>query len=374
MANVGGMKPGSRRTAFGDVSNMVNLSRPSKDDSTISGKGDPKVLDNVIPAQQDKKTSSFLRPAQRPISIAGLKSLMNNVSNASHQPSVKQPLAEIQQPTQHKEILVKPISRKPSVIKSTATFKAITTTNSDTAQSGCPKESTSVGPIAPVHRDLLPRQQSQPLEASHEPQDSLDQQPAKDLIDSETQPQLTKQPTQISSEDIPSLKSDGVYIDEQGKVQSYDYIDPIELADVLPIEDERKANVKEPQDTVEKSTDTVLNAPHLESKPIRKSTLTTVSEPEEYWDDEGEDNYDEEGYVTARSYKSKGDNTTGGATTVLFPKLNLKTKKEIAAAKILIEGSKTREELVEDAWDTTMVAEYGEEIFQYMKDLEVADV
>ena len=51
--------------------------------------------------------------------------------------------------------------------------------------------------------------------------------------------------------------------------------------------------------------------------------------------------------------------------------MNQKAKKEIAAARELIERSKTAQELEDEAWDTTMVAEYGEEIFQYMKDLEV---
>ena len=40
-------------------------------------------------------------------------------------------------------------------------------------------------------------------------------------------------------------------------------------------------------------------------------------------------------------------------------------------AKEIIEGSKTIEELEDEAWDTTMVAEYGDEIFDYMRNLEV---
>jgi hypothetical protein len=97
-----------------------------------------------------------------------------------------------------------------------------------------------------------------------------------------------------------------------------------------------------------------------------------VSEPEEYWEDEEEEIYDEQGYATAHSYPSRGDNTTGGATTVLFPKVTNKVKSELAAAKAFVESSRTVEEIEDEQWDTSMVAEYGDEIFAYMRELEVS--
>jgi hypothetical protein len=97
-----------------------------------------------------------------------------------------------------------------------------------------------------------------------------------------------------------------------------------------------------------------------------------VSEPEEYWEDEEEEIYDEQGYTTAHSYRSRGDNTTGGATTVLFPKVTKKVEREIAAAKELVERSRTQDEIDDEQWDTSMVAEYGDEIFAYMRELEVS--
>jgi hypothetical protein len=97
-----------------------------------------------------------------------------------------------------------------------------------------------------------------------------------------------------------------------------------------------------------------------------------VSEPEEYWEEEEEEElYDEQGYTTAHSYRSRGDNTTGGATTVLFPKVTNKVKKELALAKDIVESSRTAEEIEDEQWDTSMVAEYGDEIFHYMRELEV---
>jgi hypothetical protein len=173
-----------------------------------------------------------------------------------------------------------------------------------------------------------------------------------------------------------AIRSDGIYIDNNGEIQVYQY----------PIEDDQEAAV----DTVPCNNGTHLAETRLLHHEIschqvvetyeephhaelaRKHRLTSVSEPEEYWDEEEEEeNYDEDGYVTARSYKSRGDNTMSGATTILFPKVNQKVKRELAAAKQLIESAKTNEELNDESWDTTMVAEYGDEIFQYMKDLEV---
>ena len=96
-----------------------------------------------------------------------------------------------------------------------------------------------------------------------------------------------------------------------------------------------------------------------------------LPEAEEYWDDFEDDDLEEEGYVTARSFRSRADLTGNATTTLVMPKLNLKAKKEVAAATSFVESQKTQEELEDEAWDTSMVAEYSEEIFTYMKDLEV---
>ncbi|KAA8568930.1 hypothetical protein EYC84_007906 [Monilinia fructicola] len=92
-----------------------------------------------------------------------------------------------------------------------------------------------------------------------------------------------------------------------------------------------------------------------------------ASEPEEYWPEDEEEAYDEQGYTTAHSFR---DNTTGGATTVIVPKVTNKVKKELEDAKILVESVRTQEDIEDEMWDTSMVAEYGEEIFSYMRELE----
>jgi G2/mitotic-specific cyclin 3/4 len=92
---------------------------------------------------------------------------------------------------------------------------------------------------------------------------------------------------------------------------------------------------------------------------------------EEYWDEEDEEEYyDADGYTTARSLRSRGDNTTGGVTLVLVPRVTAKTQRELEAAKQFVELHRSPEDVEDEQWDTSMVAEYGDEIFEYMHSLE----
>lgn len=89
------------------------------------------------------------------------------------------------------------------------------------------------------------------------------------------------------------------------------------------------------------------------------------------YDDDPANEEEHDGYTTAHSFRSRGGETTG-VTTVLAPKVTANVKKEIAAAKQFVESGRTMEEIEDEAWDTSMVAEYGDEIFAYMRELEVS--
>ncbi|KAF3770739.1 hypothetical protein M406DRAFT_217651, partial [Cryphonectria parasitica EP155] len=93
-----------------------------------------------------------------------------------------------------------------------------------------------------------------------------------------------------------------------------------------------------------------------------------MPESEEYWDEE-DDEYDEQGYTTAHSYKSYGDNTTS-ATSLVIPRKTVKDQRELDEARAYVESIRPRDEADEENWDVSMVAEYGEEIFEYMRELE----
>ncbi len=108
-----------------------------------------------------------------------------------------------------------------------------------------------------------------------------------------------------------------------------------------------------------------------------QSVAPAALDQEEYWDDEDDqdqDLYDDPGFTTAHSYRSHGDNTTGGPTTMIAPRVTNNMKKELELAKAYVLEHQSEEEVEEEAWDVSMVAEYGDEIFEYMRDLEVSFV
>ncbi|OAA64645.1 g2 mitotic-specific cyclin [Niveomyces insectorum RCEF 264] len=90
---------------------------------------------------------------------------------------------------------------------------------------------------------------------------------------------------------------------------------------------------------------------------------------EEPWDEDA-DFYDDPGYTTAHSFRSLGDNTTGGLTAIVMPKMTAKVQNELDIARAIVESTIKPEDIEDEAWDISMVAEYGEEIYSYMRDLE----
>ena len=109
-------------------------------------------------------------------------------------------------------------------------------------------------------------------------------------------------------------------------------------------------------------------APEVEEKVVVLSqSLITVN------DDDYDEEYEEELYEANQTMTRSGvtDNTTGGATVVLCPKHTEQTLREIEEARQVVESTRTPEDIEDDQWDTSMVAEYGDEIFEYMRTLEV---
>ncbi|KAJ8131133.1 hypothetical protein O1611_g2494 [Lasiodiplodia mahajangana] len=104
---------------------------------------------------------------------------------------------------------------------------------------------------------------------------------------------------------------------------------------------------------------------YLVNEPVYLPYISDCDNEEDYC-------YDNRGFTTAHSYPSRGDNTTRGVTTVMFPpKITKKGQAEIDAAKQTVESKRTTEDIQEDAWDVSMVAEYGDDIFSYMKEQEM---
>ncbi|MCJ1481573.1 hypothetical protein MMC06_001732 [Schaereria dolodes] len=369
MANVGVLKAAAKRTAFGDVSNTANVNRSSRDDMVLTGKTGSEVIEKAIQLQQDKKATSLLKPAQRPLSVSGLKSLLSNVTNSSTAVVTKPALLDVApapQPANTRKLLMK---------RATTIFKDQIQTQSEQPVLIVDKPLPSASLTAQVHPDLVSQENG--TERPEETQPKLRKTKSTYIADHQSPQEILEisNPSAYPQENV-IVRSDGAYIDEQGHIRLCDYVDETnhiqdsvcEPNNGVPLPQEPK---KVPLgDNINGNDNTLIEKSQVE---MVKKSFPPVSEPEEYWEEEEEEeeNYDEEGYATARSFKSRGDNTTGGATTILFPKVNQKVKKELAAAKQLIESTRTAEEIEDEAWDTSMVAEYGDEIFQYMRDLEI---
>lgn len=371
LAQPGGMKAAAKRTAFGDVSNTSILARPSKDDSSIGAKARYTDTEKLVAVQRDKKSAALLRPAQRPLSVSGLKDLLHNVTNTGSQAAIKLSRVEIPESVHPTTQIAN--TRKTLTKRNTTVFKDISQAPLKKSYPDLQKP-VSTGIPAPLEELPVIGQEGKGGEEV-EPQDQLRRPKSKSQVEIEEGVVAASLPE--ASNEAAAGNSDGIYIDNNGEIQVYQYpTEDDQETDLNTILEDNGIHVAEAKLLHhETSSDQVVETDEEPPQPelTRKHRLTSVSEPEEYWDEEeDEENYDEDGYVTARSYKSRGENTMSGATTILFPKVNQKVKRELAAAKELMESIKTGEELNDESWDTTMVAEYGDEIFQYMKELEVS--
>ncbi|KAI9718446.1 MAG: hypothetical protein M1812_004167 [Candelaria pacifica] len=371
--NAGGLKAAAKRTAFGDVSNTIKNVLPYKDDSALPGKNDHEIVEKAIlmPPEKKQASAALLRPAQRPLTVSSLKGLLNNVVGAT-QPNV--PTKKVITDTEPAAANI----HKPVAKRDTAIYKDPTSGPVTQELIELQNESSAIVSTAPVHQTLAPRhhKSQQYLRTEQPVLRRTRSRYAANFAEAEG-PALELSGVPTRSDESSAIRSDGVYVDARDR--AYPQLDSEEgpeeqgarIYNVNGIELTQQEHSQLVVDQVIKERDG-YNVKAKVTEPSLKHELPLVSEPEEYWDDEEYDEQvEDDGYTTARSYPSRGDNTTGGATTVLFPQMNVKVRRELAAAKQLVESSKTVEEIEDETWDTSMVAEYGDEIFQYMRELEI---
>lgn len=354
MSSATGLNAIAKRAAFGDVSNTSRALNHAKDDLVVSGKGNGT---EYVKLQVLEKENALSRPAQRPLtatvknSILGLNkanqsaSLTTTSNKISAVPSVN--------PAQ-------PIRPRASSKRITAIYKDGNSVKPQQASEPAKQQNVPVAsaPIPPVHQTLGPRH--------HKSQQQL-------KLD---QPVLRRTQSRYMPSVLPTVLSDSIPIPSS----SLDFKDaPVAEEPKLPSVADNSYDYQSydaPVQPLAKDGPIAIEIaiPAVDDyTPEERELPALPSDPEEYWEEE-EEVYDEQGYTTAHSYRSRGDNTTGGATTVMIPKLNSKVERELEAAKLIVEGSRTREEIEDDMWDTSMVAEYGDEIFGYMRELEVSPV
>jgi G2/mitotic-specific cyclin 3/4 len=132
-----------------------------------------------------------------------------------------------------------------------------------------------------------------------------------------------------------------VYSDQQTNLSDGDFVD-------------KKGALVDDEDFL---TDDEDDEPIVESKARFNAGIEVVSDYDDSSEDEDDDN----------TCFRTGDTTTGVTTQVLIPKWTNKTRQELSNLKEKFDNCQDDE----DEGDITMVAEYGDEIFEYMRQLEV---
>ena len=351
-------QPPIKRTAFGDVSNIANGKRAARDDMALSGKVGNASKETIASFLPDKKAPAPLaRPAQRPMSLStGLKGLLNN-NNALNPAHTSKQSDGNSQPVS--------ISTASSIV---ANLKKVA------ARRNTVSSKETLAPSASSIEDLkLPKQESnaQP-EVRSKPQQSMQPIPESSILPVVI---TAKGEDYVQPQPLPSALPSAydLYQKAISQVELPSVHQPSEKQEIIEAVNKENVAANVPPQTLS----TALHDNNSDAR-VAKETSSHVlpavaSELEEVWDDveDDEEHIDDDGYVTARSFKSRQDNVTGNATTIIVPHMNARVRKELAVAKEIVEGSRTPEDIEDDNWDSTMVAEYSDEIFEYMRDLEV---
>ncbi|KAF2233424.1 hypothetical protein EV356DRAFT_209909 [Viridothelium virens] len=357
LVQVGALKAAAKRTAFADVSNTLRPPPPSKDDVALLSKETNDAVESAtIQVQDTHKPATLLRPAQRPLSNMGPKSSTDSMATIIEE--TKQPVRR-QTVSVSNSRLVQAVDNAPKDAnkKTTTVFKDVP----DISKVSISNESTATvnSHTAPLLQDLVTGQQKIKTEiraesSKNEPSSSPDHAP---VVSSG----ISVRPQEQAQEKL----------QDNGAAMRPLYVDAVESQDQQNTYDtislEAQAQLEYLADLESKAT--ALNRT-CQAEIVVDPQLPGVPDLEDWVGEDGEPYY-EDGYTTARSLRLRSDgNTTGGVTVVLNPKVTARVERELAAAKEIVESSRTEEDIEDEAWDTSMVAEYGDEIFQYMRTLE----
>jgi len=334
LMNVGAVRGaiGTKRAALADVGNTTRQNQPAKDDSAINGKEsyDKTAISHVIELPLKNNISALSKPAHRPLAVKPSQQAVTTTI-VPIKPAAAETIAPKVQPANERKAYP---SRNTAVVKEESVTSGQTTTAGEVGVNGKPFRAEDL--LAQL-KEGISASRASAIDGVLQPNGRLDH----------SEPFA---PVPISSAAQPLHRQALPFLPAQQQIVS---ASQVEHDILLALEQQAQA----------------LEASERNATYTQKHVQPAQGQ-EYYLDEEDEDLYYEEGYTTARSLKMRGD-TTGGATIVLQPRYTAKVQAEIAAAKQLVEGLRTEEDIEDEQWDTSMVAEYGEEIFEYMRTLEV---
>ncbi|KAF2670204.1 hypothetical protein BT63DRAFT_231884 [Microthyrium microscopicum] len=351
----------ARRAAFADVSNTHNVANGQGD---LNGKAKKTLLD-VKPIRTTQKEAlalkplesvdintkvkTLLRPAQKPLGANIHKALPAAPVNSNI----------VAAPQNHITTDVAPV-RKTLIKRHTTIFRE-TSIGSTAAPAVSSHETKAV-----VTEDIQQASPANlPTSEASQPEDIEPLSIAHNL----PAPLLTVEPS-LSSALIKSEKTESTLQPLISSITSSvaSILPPLEY--FAPIEPLYLDQNIEPELYLPALESQVRHSipPALDEQALVPSAITEL---EEYWDEEEDEYFDAEGCVTARSLREmSADNTTNVTVVVSNPRATDRTERELMAAKDWVERNGFIDMSEDEAWDMTMVAEYSDEIFSYMRDLE----
>ncbi|KAF4987699.1 hypothetical protein FDECE_15328 [Fusarium decemcellulare] len=339
-AATAGFRGPAKRAAFGDVTNLGKHAGHARDEgkiikvhaSNVAPQGHVAAAvnkENVIYSKEN-----FSRPAQRPASFApGARVALENKTAEANKKTTRSGYPEA---AGHSYV------RKDTHVVT----KASTLSSAQNAPA------------------LQPRHYKSQPQLKHQQQHSLRRTQSK---------QLDKIVPKPDAVDVAYTDANAAAVPIQEVEYPYDhaaYLDAL----YLPIETGVDLDASQKEEYPEPPS----NLPEIaEEEPVvpvtyEEGPIPAMSEPEECWDEEEDEDFDDQdqAYTTAHSFRSR-DLTAGGATTIVPPRVTARVQRELEEAREEVERTRTQDEVEEELWDVSMVAEYGDEIFEYMRELEI---
>jgi hypothetical protein len=361
------IKAGTKRTAFGDVSNIIHQTRPSKDDSLLPTKSAVQITSKPVPAV-DRKAAPLTRPPQRPMSVSNLKNFLTGGSYNTSQ-----------------DIIPKSTNVDTTIQPQHVNSRRVLTKRNTTVFRDTQNVLSAVAEVEP-HRPARAVQACNPSikhQVQLEPPAAASTSLPPPLVDPEPVSEPTKEDSiqLISEGSLPGIEAVSLESAVLSPSPAKEIAgDPVKICDNCVVHPAPRDIIAPESNAVEGivkvlDNDSAAGVPIVPSEPGTEPMVDLkdiyIPNFDEYQYEQEESLVEEDGYVTARSFRSKSENTTGGVTTVLFPQFTARIRRELKQASDYVEATRSPEEAEDEQYDTSMVAEYGEEIFEYMREKEI---
>ncbi|KAH6987416.1 cyclin-like protein [Ilyonectria sp. MPI-CAGE-AT-0026] len=335
-ASNAGFRGPAKRAAFGDVTNLSKHVGHGRDEGKVL-----KVYANTstalaaIPVNKENVLAhtkdAFNRPAQRSVGgfAANSKGGLESKVSEANKKAVRNDSQE----------------NRPSYVKKDTQVKTSHATSTTIDARPLQPRHHKSQPQLKQHQPTLRRTQSKQLETIVAKEDLIE-------ASNEDAEAAAMALQEVDYAHTHAAYLDSLYIgaDQEARLEVNHPADYVELSVKLPEITEEEASVP---------------------AAYQGAALPAMSEPEECWDEEDDEDFDDQdqAYTTAHSFRSR--DLTAGATTVVPPRVTARVQRELEEAKLEVERTRTQDDIEEELWDVSMVAEYGDDIFEYMRELEI---